>query len=178
MLGFWTIFDGGRLADAEPHFEAAMASGRDRSWIRNLEIATLVGNQNPAHNREAIRVANVTRMEKLSLDEPNRLWFIYIEALMREVDTNEFLQVIPPAEHVTTFKWLFPEDSNTESRLTLYRFMLGRLQEAAGDREAAIIAYKRVEDDFRRTHSTGPLLDRAGEGLKRLTKAPASGLSR
>jgi len=179
MWGFWILFNHGSMTDAQSHFATAAEAGRDKLWIRNLQIAALLNDHAPAAEREAIRVANTVRLEKLMVQEPGRLWFIYELALLRGSDTDEFLRLIPAPEHVATFQWLFPEESMSDSsRLAMYRFISGRLQEAAGNRDAAVNAYRFVEDSFLRSHQTGPLLDRAVEGLKRLTKNNASGFSR
>jgi len=168
MWGFWILFQRGPLADAQQQFQLAAMGNRDRLWVRNLQIAAFLLNHVPANEREAIRTSNAMRVEQTVVQEPDRLWTVYEQALLRRLDTEEFLNLMAPKEHVATFRWLFPEGSITENRLPMYKFLAGRLEEAAGNREYAMSAYQWVKDEFSRTHSTGPLLDRAVEGLNRL----------
>jgi tetratricopeptide (TPR) repeat protein len=168
MWAFWILFNRGALTEAEQHFQLAVMANRERSWVRNDQINALLLNQ--ANEREAVRTANTMRLEQTPVDEPDRLWFIYEEALLRQVDTEEFLNLMTPAEHIATFKWLFPDPPSSDTKLSVYKFLLGRLEEAAGDREYALSAYRGIEDEFRRSQSTGSLLVRAVEGIKRLDR--------
>src|SRR5262249_42222586 len=118
-----------------------------------------------------IRVANTMRLEQLPVQEPDRLWPIYDDRLLREHDVETFLQIIPVADHLNTFRWLYPEASVREDRVHLYKFLTGRLQEAAGDRTGALSSYRSVETYLRKYGSPGPLVDRTSEGLSRLEKA-------
>jgi tetratricopeptide (TPR) repeat protein len=170
MWGFWILYERGPLAEAQMHFEQAANSGRERSYVRNLQIAALIVNHDDEIEPQAVRIANTMRLEKLSVEQPDRLWSIYNDWLLRRRDPTAFLQIIPPAEHVDTFKWLFPETSVPDGREPLYRFFNGRLDEAAGNRDSALKAYEWVENEFRKNQSTGSLLDRALEGLARLRK--------
>jgi hypothetical protein len=55
---------------------------------------------------------------------------------------------LPAAEHLATFRWLFPEDDLAESEGApmsfFYLFVLGRLQERSGERTSALASYRRV----------------------------------
>jgi tetratricopeptide (TPR) repeat protein len=173
MWGFWLLYknDAQDLPQAQQHFDLAVKSNRDRLWVRNLQIAALLQYYQPAKEREAIRVANAMRLEGASIQDPTRLWSVYEQPLVRGQDMQNFLDLLPPDQHIATFKWLFPETSFSDSKLAMYRLMLGRLEEAAGHRENAMASYELVEQDFRRSKSTGPLLDRALEGIARLSKS-------
>jgi hypothetical protein len=173
MWGFWLLYkhDLHDLPQAQQHFDVAVKSNRDRLWVRNLQVAALLQYYQPAKEREAIRAANAMRLEGTPVQDAQRLWPIYEQALVRGASTEDFLQLMPPEEHVATFKWLFPEASFSDSKLAMYRFMSGRLEEVAGHRENALASYEFVEQDFRRSRSTGPLLDRALEGIARLRKS-------
>jgi len=170
MWGFWILFRNGALTEAQPHFEVAATSGRDRAWVRNLQLAALLLRNVPANEREAIRAANAMRLEQVPVQQPDRLWSLYEYALLRRVNTEDFLQIIPAADHLTTFRWLFPKSPESESKNALYRFLTGRLEEAAGNRDSAVSSYQWVANHFRANGDTGPLLDRALEGLRRLER--------
>jgi len=169
MWGFWILYRRGPLAEAAQHFEKAAGTGRERAWVRNLELSALTLYHNPEFEVEAIRVANTMRKDQVTVNEPARLWSIYDWNLMSMPENPAFFGALPGEEHVTTFRWLFPENKVEESRAAAYRLFLGRLQEAAGHRDEALAAYRSIESDMQRRNSTGRLLDRSREGIRRLS---------
>src|SRR5262249_53214156 len=117
---------------------------------------------------EAIRVANTMRKSQLPIDAPGRLWPIYDSNLLYMPDSPAVLTALPGTEHLATFLWMFPEKTIAETRLPAYRQLLGRLQEAAGNRDEALAAYRWVENYMQQRNRTGSLLDRSREGIRRL----------
>jgi hypothetical protein len=168
MWGFWNFFKGGSLADVTDHFDRAASTGREREWVRNLQISTLLLRQSSESEGEAVRVADTMRTEKIPVTSPSRLWNVYNHYLFTGGDeTANFLKVLSGANHLLTFEWLFPETEVREDRTTQHRFMLGRLQEAAGNRDNALESYRWVAEQVK--NSPGRLQDRTIEGLKRLS---------
>jgi hypothetical protein len=168
MWGFWSFSRGAGVSDVAKHFEEAASSGRERPWVRNLQISAMLFRPSAEHEQEAIRVANTMRREDVAVEETRRLWSIFQSRLL--YDQPALLQTLPPAELVLTFKWLFPEDSIAEDRRLLHRFMTARLDEAAGNRDAALAAYRQIEQQVK--DSPGSLQDRTLEGIRRLTATP------
>lgn len=170
MWGFWNFSTGGSIPDVTDHFDKAASSGREREWVRNLQISTVLLRSSLESEGEAIRVADSMRTEKIAVTNPSRLWNVYYHYLFSGgEETTDFLKVVNGANHLLTFQWLFPESEVREDRTTQHRFMLGRLQEAAGNREAAIESYRWVAEQVKK--SPGRIQDRTLEGLKRLSAA-------
>ena len=55
MLGHWMLWDHQDRAAALAHFDAAAASGRERPWVRYLEIAALKSNSFTDNAAEIVR---------------------------------------------------------------------------------------------------------------------------
>jgi hypothetical protein len=168
MWGFWLFMKGGSVAATAPHFDQAASTGRDRSWVRNLQISAMLNRPTPEHEMEALRVANIMRKEAVAVESPHRLWNIIQADLLYGRDNT--IKALPPKELLETFRWLFPDESSVDDyRATLYHFILARLEEAAGNRDAALSGYRRVEAEVK--DSPGSLQDRTKAGLQRTSSS-------
>src|SRR5262249_8429686 len=148
------------LAQARQHFAAAAESGREREYLRDLQVSALLQTytnvwiEDPAREGEALRVANEMRTKS----EPpptgwesgslkRKLWSIYHFDVVTDDRLEPLLAAVPPAEHLALFLWLFPEDDRPEAEgapsLFSYLFVLAQLQERGGDRAAALASYRR-----------------------------------
>ena len=80
------------------------------------------------------------------------MWSPYYFGFITGDRQAPLLAALPPAEHLASFHWLFPEDDLPHDlgapSLFNYLFVLGRLQEQAGDRAAALASYRRLLAEF------------------------------
>jgi hypothetical protein len=169
-----------QMEDAQRHFSLALTSGRKRDYIRNLQVAALMNAHDtpvsgaiPPSNYavidcEAIRVANEMRKEKVVVDPGNQHEFqaIYFFNMLHP-DEAKFIRVIPPAEHLATFHWIFDGMELDESKALVQSYYVSALQEAAGQREEALAGYQSIQQKMK--GESGPLLDAAAAGIRRLT---------
>jgi len=81
-------------------------------------------------------------------------------------DKPQFLAALPPADHLATFRWLFPEDQLPTGRKHLYLYILAQLQELNGDRSNALASYRRLRSEL--GNQQGRLLDDSDAAIKRL----------
>jgi len=185
MWGFEILRRRGSLAEAKEHFSAALESGREREYVRYLQISALLQFENPEWENEAIRVANEMR----SKGEPRpqgwggfasikvKLWYVYSEALTESGKKPRFLAALPPAEHLSSFRWLFPEHEPQQGSedywLFQFRYFLAQLQENSGDRRGALASYRLLlsEPATKRFNSTKAIriIDDANSAIKRLS---------
>jgi len=174
----------GAIAEARKHFAAAVAAGREREYARELEISALLRTYqqtwagDPAREGEAIKVANEMRLasETRPFWLKQRLWNIYHFEVVTSDRLEPFSRALPPAEHLATFLWLFPEkelDPNQSPALFQYLHVLGQLQERAGDRAGALDSYRRLlaEATAKKYDSSDSItiVDHAKAALKRLS---------
>jgi tetratricopeptide (TPR) repeat protein len=170
MLGHWMLWNGGSPEDANRHFASALRSGRERPYVRHLELAALT-NMTDAGELEMLRVANEMRKgdEPMDPDGRDRIWNAYYSRMVSspaEDSIDQLFAAVPPAEHVATYRWVFENTGYVESKGALYQYLLARLQEAAGQREPALATYRSV----RLKLPAGRIRGRVESAIVRLTK--------
>ena len=136
MRGHWLIVNGDHLMEAQQEFAAALKSGRERQFVRKLQLAALQWVRTDEDMFEIIRVFNEMRKDNESLPEETRsrilrdIYSMYREELLAKLD-----QILPADEHLATYQWLLQGSDATKSNDQT--FFLARLSEAAGDCDRA-----------------------------------------
>ncbi len=134
----------GREEAALGHFRTAVGAKREREFVRTLELASTTSRIGLAPH--AVRVADEMRRggETLDADMRARLWFIAYYGLLFNASAEtraKFLELLPPADHLATFDWLFPDASainNEPDAWKLSRAMLLAHAGQAGEARAAL----------------------------------------
>ena len=136
MLGHWLIINDNDMTEAQQHFAAALKSGRERKFVRELQLAALQWVRTDENGVELIRVCNEMRKENDLLPEATRSRLLsQIYFMNRDTVLAKLEQILPADEHLATFQWLMQGIDSTES--TYQTFFLARLLEAGGNCEAA-----------------------------------------
>jgi hypothetical protein len=73
----------------------------------------------------------------------------------------------PPAEHLATFRWLFPESQMPPNKLHFWVLFLATLQERNGEGLAARANYAWLQSALLRQQASGRVLEQTEEGLRR-----------
>jgi hypothetical protein len=172
------------IAEARNHFAAAVATGREREYVRELEIAALLTSyeqtwaEDYAREGEAIRVADEMRLagEARSIGLKRRLWSVYYFDVFTSDHLESLSRALPPAEHLATFHWLFPEQElSPDHSPTLFEYLhvRARLEERAGERASALDSYRRLIAEARKKKYDGgtamKIVDHANAAIKRLS---------
>jgi TIR domain len=177
-------------AEAKRQFSAALESGRERDYLRYVEVSALLQSwtnawiDDPERETEAIRVANEMRINGETRPTgwgpgsfKKKIWSIYHFGFVTSDDQAPLLAALPPAEHLAVFRWLFPEDDllvdTGAPSLFDYVLVLGQLQERAGDRAAALASYRRLLGEFEKKKYDSSryikIADDARAAIKRLS---------
>lgn len=174
MWGFDILRKGGSVAEANHHFVIALESKRKREYVRHMQISALLWVHDPKLESEAIRIANEMRRggETMPAGTPEgsdtwRLWNIYYSRLIFGHDKPQFLSTLSPADHLATFRWLYPEDQLPKEKFQPYLYMLAQLQELSGDRTNALASYRQLLS--RLGKERGSLMDASNAAIKRLS---------
>ena len=179
MWGFTILWTHGTPETAREHFDRALASGRERPFVRHLQIAGLLSRRDPESQAAIVRVANDMRAHAEPLhDEPDdsdvwRIWDVYYDRLVNKYEVERFSSALPAADNLETFRWLFPQAKVPADKQDLYLFMLGQLQEGAGQRAAALATFRTLHEMLARTGALkwgGPVPDGTAAAIKRLSK--------
>ncbi|MGH8509541.1 MAG: TIR domain-containing protein [Gammaproteobacteria bacterium] len=181
MWGHYILTSHGSIEDAKGHFEPALASGRERPYVRELQIAALL-NGSEALEDEAMRVVNDMRENHEALppgDEHHsvrwsRMWNIYYSRVLYGGERQSFLAALSPSDHLATFQWLFPENIVPEDKRDLYRFFVGSFQELAGNYAGALTTFSSLQKSWGKENLGGRLSDKTTEAIDRLSKLNSS----
>ena len=180
MWGFDVLRSNGPLAVATPHFDAALASGRERTFVRRLQLAGLLWRRDATAQDEVIRLANAMRVARETLagdddtrDDRWRIWDVYYDRLVNRYEVASFEAAVPPADHLATYEWLFPASEVPSGKRDQHALMLAMLEERAGRRDDARARYQQLHDRMARDGSL-----RYGGRLPDLTRAALARLSR
>jgi len=176
MWGFWILWQGGNLAAADGHFSAALASGRERDYVRDLRLHALLNQQRDETDAELLRLANNTRKNGESMSESQRRPIMENVFGARIEDHNRLVQilsVLPADETEATYDWLNAGDNNPWVESHAYRpFIVANLREIAGDRTQALAIYRTLQTQLRgKAVSLVPQVDKA---IKRLSASRPS----
>jgi hypothetical protein len=114
--GFDLLRSRGSSVQAKEHFAKALGSGREREYVRHLEIAGWLWRGDDSSDEQVIRIANEIRLNHETMQAGDashsdtwRLWDVYYRRLFSRHQSAEFLSALPAADQLATFRWLFPE---------------------------------------------------------------------
>jgi tetratricopeptide (TPR) repeat protein len=172
MWGHWILWNHGSTDDATTHFSAALASNRERAFVRRLQLSAFLNSHADSADEEIVRIANAIRKEQgtIPADIRQNIFSMYYRKLIPPDDeTPHFINAVPPGEHVATFHWLFDNPGPGDSNVPEKTGDLSVLEEAAGQRAEAKAGYDALRRQL--ADRPGPLLTAAEAGSKRLAGA-------
>ena len=173
MWGHYLMVKKQATEESRQHFAAALASGRDRPFVRLLQFAALLEYSSFGGELEALHTARDMRKNNEAVDDVlrERLWRVYYSQLLLgdwRVQRGRFMAALRDTESPQTFRWLFPENQVREDRRAQWRFFMASLEQAAGQREAALVRYQALRADLQRERASGSLLDATTAAIKQL----------
>jgi hypothetical protein len=140
--------------EAREHFAQAVAGGRERAFVRQLQLVGLLVDVTPEGDVELLRAVDAIRREGGTVGPGprrqlhGRYWFRMPDSTRRPV----LLTALPADSHLATYRWLFAEDLRDSTREASYTVHLAQLQEHAGDTAGAVALMRRLRatrDDLR-----------------------------
>jgi tetratricopeptide (TPR) repeat protein len=176
MWGHYIIARKPLTEEGKQHFAAAVAGGRERGFVRTLQFAALVEYGSFEGQLEALRVAGEMRRNGEAMDQARRdhLWrAVYASRLYMgdwRVQRPRFMAAFSDPEGPATFRWLYPEDQVSERNRDQWKFLLASLEQAAGEREAALARYEALRADLELRRASGTLLLASTEAIKQLQR--------
>jgi hypothetical protein len=147
MLAHWLLWGRDSLAAANRHFAAALASGRERPYVRRLQLAALENAPDAVGDLEMLRVVNAMRAAGDSVDDARRrpLFTLFYRQFIPQrpaIAPDQLAGAVPPTELLLTYRWLFATSRYAEAQGVVYTYLLARLEEAAGDTARALATYR------------------------------------
>jgi tetratricopeptide (TPR) repeat protein len=153
MWGFWIVWHGADLEPANQHFSAALASGRKKEYVRDLQLAALVHRHSDETDAEELRVANDMRKNGEPISD-RQCHDILDDTIGDRLDSHKrllaILSVLPAKDMQATFDWLNAgKITSTNEKQAYSPFIAANLLEIAGDREGALTIYRTLQKDPR-----------------------------
>ena len=170
--GHWIAWKRGDAAEAEQHFEAALASGRETAYVRGLQLAMIRNRRSNDQDAMLVRFVNQLRRngEPVEQRERSDLFSVYEQALL---DSDErfrrLVAAAPPAEQVATLRMLTARDFGAY-RAPTRDLILAMLLEAAGEKAEALQLWRELGAAL---GPDGPVLQRTrvAGAIRRLSPA-------
>jgi hypothetical protein len=152
MWGYWILYpDGGdgNVNDAMNHFSAALRSGRERAFVRRLQLAAFDNMNKPEYEVEVIRTVDAMRKNHETLEPSLRQHILGTTYAFYGKDEilDRVSRILAPGDHLETFRYL-TEGLTTGDNLDL-RLTLAELTEHAGDSRRALDLYMSLRSDRR-----------------------------
>jgi hypothetical protein len=134
---------------------SALLQTYTNAWIEDLERQKEV-----IRVVEAMRTGNEAKPKGWGLGAfKGKVWSIYYFGFVTGNEQAPLLDALPPAEHLASFRWLFPEDDLAPDRggpgLLDYLFVRAQVEEYGGDRAGALASYRRLVTGFADRKSSG-----------------------
>ena len=109
MLGHLLLWRRAEPVDvALPYFEAALASGREREYVRRMQIAALKNGGSDASDSELMKVGNVVRQQRdpIEIASARAIYGVYRFRYAQGVGIDPHKVGISPDDQLATFEWL------------------------------------------------------------------------
>jgi len=169
-FGHWVLqprnprdYDEHDLDKAKRHFAAALGSGREREYVKELALIALAGSSAEGSAGEALRLANEFRKGNETLAAlPTALVIDVYKGVARNYRPEKpgtddplvlLTAALPSEELLGTFRWLvdgMPQEYGKPETLGSpeNRFIIARLIESTGDKAGALARYRSLADDL------------------------------
>lgn len=157
MLGNWLMQNGQRLAEAKQHFDLAVTSGRERPFVRQLQLGGMIYVEDMQTRIELTRVANEMRKNGEQISESDKSRIIstnYAPAMVDDGELGRILATLPPDEAWATYLWLdetsdFSDEEAQSLKQLTHKFIEAKIKEVSGKNDEALALYRSLQTELR-----------------------------
>lgn len=145
--GHWILWTHGSLSDAMKQFAAALASQREPGLVRKMELAALANrNYDDAAQIEYLRAVNEMRKahEPIGDRAAGEVYSIYYSSVGNSNAFDKLIGAVPPSEQIELIRVILGDAWLDPSKIPTRQAALATLQEAAGERTAALATWKEL----------------------------------
>jgi PAS domain-containing protein len=167
----------GPRKDAETHFAIALASGRERAYVRRMQLRAYLNGSDSVYQEALLRAVSDMRVlgEPFPLgtehDSPRwDMWNIYYTRLVYENDRAQFLSALTPDDHLKLFPWIFPPEAVPDDKRPFYLYMLAQLQERRGEKANALATYRSTMTEITARGFESRITPKVDAAIRRLSK--------
>lgn len=148
MLGNWMLQNGSSFSEATHFLQIAVSTGKERPFVRSLQLGGLIYLDKPGARAELVRVANDMRNSGENLDEGNKrriLSSCFDPIVTDREELTESLSAVPPDDAWKTYLWLDDtqqDELDEKARLAVREFIQANLLEISGKRQESLAKYR------------------------------------
>ena len=174
MLGNWLLQTRGDTAAATRHFDAALATGKERPLVRQMQLGGLLHNNEPGMHAAFAKALNDMRSnnEPLEAGIKSRAGYLYDVGSSQGEEYREVLTAVPPADNWKTYLWISPSAPRDAGQQLQRDFVHASLAEFSNDRSGAATEFKALLPKLKAQGMSYRLIDYAQSAIKRLSSAP------
>jgi tetratricopeptide (TPR) repeat protein len=172
MLGNWMLQNGKSFAEGIQHLNAAAATGKERPFVRRMQLGALIYLDQPGSRAEQVKVANDMRKDGEPLDEGDKsriLSFCFNPGTTEHKELAESLSAVPPDEAWQTYLWLDDNAKDDDSRQNIHDFIQANLLEVSGKRSDALEKYRLLQKNLK--NESGSMKDSVNAAIARLSRS-------
>jgi hypothetical protein len=158
----------GDFENASKHFEAAVQSGKQKDYVRRLQLAALGSTRMNEHILAFIQIIDGIRRSGESLsfgqrsDVLKHVYWSERRAVLGNIESSQ--PVLPAAQHLATILWL---KEDFDPKLASVDFITARLTEQAGNRTGALAIYRSMASKDYRAVNRDNFADDVRKGITR-----------
>ena len=173
MLGNWMTQNGGSLTEAVQHFDSAVASGKDRPFVRTMQLDGLENRDEPGARAALMKAVNEMRKngEPINAEAKHRiLGFCCDPGVTDHVELTESLSAVSADDTWQTYLWLDDQETSGEDakyQHSLHDFIKANIDEISGDKQKSLSEYRALQDEFKNQGST--VADSVDQAIARLS---------
>jgi len=168
--GHWIAWNDGKLHDVREHFDAALTSGRQRPYVRELHFVAIRNLSGDQGDWETLRVAHEmwTQKEPIPGEALKQIRWIYTSACGRPFGSNRGKFVgLTEQQHMDLIHGLFPHSDASRDQTYWTQPCIARLQEQAGLNNEALETYRAIQSAYKPNDQYWTF---ANDAIKRLSK--------
>ena len=172
MIGNWLLQTHGDGAAAIRHFQTALASGKQRRLVREMQLGGLMHDDDPGMRAEFVRTLNAMRKsdEPLEPGIKSRAGYVYDVNSSQGNEYRDVLEAVAPDENWKTYLWLAPNERADDLQQLRRDFVHASLAEFSGDRAAAANEFNTLVPRLKAHNMSYRMTDYARAAIARLSR--------
>ena len=170
MLANWMLQNGQSLAEASQHFDTAVATGKARPLVWQMQLGALIDLDKAGARAQLVKVANDMRKSSEPLADRDRrriLTFCFNPSLTNHEELVESLSAVPTEEAWQTYLWLDNQSEQNETQSLAHDFIHANLLEIEGKQQESLQAYRLLQKQLK--DHPGSMANAVNAAVARLT---------
>jgi tetratricopeptide (TPR) repeat protein len=174
MLGNWLMQNDSNFPEAISHFDAAVATGKLRPYVRTMQLVGLLDDETHGARAEIVKAVNDMRKNGETIEAARKhsiLLYCCNPPFTDHRELVESLSAVPQEEAWETYLWLDVKQaggSDEQGQRLAHEFISDSLLEISGNGTEALEKYRALQGELKGTHYS--LQDSVNEAIARLSK--------